>query len=353
MLFRLLLNFILVALSSGVNSSSGGGVSAELLSNLKDVEASKGLFDGGRIYTKQEIDRDLLKAENDELFDAGLSLMESLRSNRREYEDLSLAEWSEATDTLLEIDSWMSSRVAWGNLVIKSYVAEIIMRSIYLRLNGNPSREELDAYRAVITDLDARLPSKAAMAVIAARYYEIEIDEEVNGLGYGKDRKTYESLLRLEGRVANGIRKTVFKSVDLKKMYGQNAADEERVLMKANNFLYFYSNPVPLTMTLISNYRSLLWNLYIYSSFVKEGVGISHSWDQITKDKVVEYYIGSGFSEWAVPLAVLPENKDAGDGQYYFRDVRRGEVIDALRVIFYPEAETSRQSLFQSVHGLE
>ncbi len=100
------------------------------------------LKDGGRIYSRGTIRHNYFAFSNLKLYKEGKSLLVYLENNRRLYEGLSFKDWKNATAELMSLAEWNSSRVAWGNLVINFYIADIVARSIYLRSKDIPPKSD-------------------------------------------------------------------------------------------------------------------------------------------------------------------------------------------------------------------
>ncbi len=268
-----------------VNGSGYETFRENLVQSSNRMHEAVGLIDRGRIYSKQVIANSLFLTENKELLDAGRDLIAFLERDQKNFYRLSFADWLSAVNDLLVFDDWNSTKIAYGNLVIKYYITNLIIRSIHLRMTkSNLDKESLNSIVTMIKRLRRHLPSSKAMFEVGLIYYGHSKIFDVDRLDYvGLDiDRSQEAHLNVWSKFMKYIRSDKRRKSD----YEQNGINEFKILKNINSQKEFYDKPVPWLLEGFSKHREFLWNLYFYALMNTRIDGGVSDWSSISEEDV-------------------------------------------------------------------
>ncbi len=134
---------------------------------------AENIVNKGMIYSSCEASKSILKVQSEGLFQSALDFVAFLESARSEYESLDIDVWGEATNALLSVSKAQSSKVAWGNFIVKGYINDYIARSIYVRAKNTNVLDSVSEYRGVVNKLRPLQPSELAAIYIAKKCHDI------------------------------------------------------------------------------------------------------------------------------------------------------------------------------------
>lgn len=288
--------FLVAMLTYGLSAHSEPDADS-FLKQLSEMRASlisaSGVLDGGHIYSDGEVENSILAFKNSDLKLAGKDLIEGLHSSRSFYEALPSPEWGEATRQLMLIDDWLSPRLAWGNLVVKSQIIDFIARAVYLRVkDGNLGVAELDKMEQMVEQLRWRIPTKSAAFTIAKKHHGIAVESAPKSL-------VYNDVVTARGNAEREIN-SITTSNEIEKEVDLLYRNEMSVSAESYSDLYARE----LVWMLASNlyYEQVVSDLWMYICSKKYLLSVSkeNDFSHITQTfpDFIDYCTSAGKKEW-------------------------------------------------------
>ncbi|MCU7843293.1 MAG: hypothetical protein KZQ93_05585 [Candidatus Thiodiazotropha sp. (ex Monitilora ramsayi)] len=267
----------------------------ELIQQKKELETIISKNNKYGIYAPLELEAELSLIKkilfNDEvdqavteLNAAGRKFLVFLENNDELYNNLDVEEWFVAADLLLKIDSVVSEKVAWGNLVIKIAICNKIFYWIFDYIESHKKSIELETFNKLLMTykrLREHYPSNTSMLYIALRYYGVSTNLTVEG--YGLSIPYSEELEMLDEELRSSLG-GMSKVMDLVKSFSEK---ESQVMI--GSYVDLYDNPVPWATSFSTDNFSDHWHYYEYLITAVSKTGIA-AIQTITKEDLYEFY---------------------------------------------------------------
>jgi len=255
-----------------------------LMKKFTDIQEKSGILDGGKIDPRLLKNDTWYLPENKPLYDAGEALIIYLRENDATYQELEPQEWEQATNDLLEVDSWLGERIAWGNLVIKIAISNKVINWILRYLDENKTYENKEIQRVlrVMNKLKWYLPTKHSMCFLTFKNYNISSPFDADKLHYLNDN--VQSMLDRKDDQRKKLRVYLFKNdknKEISKIMDSWLENESQLASSISNYQDLYRKPIPFVTTQYSHYHKIWWRLYLHLLLLEQNKGVSYQWANI------------------------------------------------------------------------
>ncbi|WP_299944593.1 hypothetical protein [uncultured Microbulbifer sp.] len=253
----------------------------KLKDHANTIKSSVSFYESSAVYSKKTIENNILLLDNGDLRQATQDLLFFLRQQQANYYQLPFDQWLAASEDLLNIDQWMSTESAWGNLVVKINVCNKVLYSAFEFLENR--RSELDAQKmeeilTLLRTLRTHLPSRMTMYEIALRHYGQISPRKIRPLGFDVKAKD-------EGVVLNNFIENYFSGKEDAEIKIQIYHTVERGI-KITDYLDLYENPVPWGTADSAKYHHYAWVVYLFAKIVQAENLQSFDWGSLESRKV-------------------------------------------------------------------
>ena len=286
--YLFILIFLLAPAANANEQSAFDLFKQGLVEHRQNIESTLAFYETPSLYTQQAVEHNLLILDNTELRQAGRDLVAYLQAQHDLYYALPFDQWLSISEELLDLDAWLGSYTAWGNLVVKINICNKVLYRIFDYLENHSDSLNADQFNQLVSlqeKLRNYLPSRLPIAEIALRHY-----------GHLKERKIRPFFFVPE----LGIKKTqaLLKSEmlgyfrdnnKLEQTFGQYVKAEKSIVI--NDYLDVFDYPLPAHASLYSTkYREFAWTVYLYTKILQKSQLKGIDWRELDDDEILDVF---------------------------------------------------------------
>lgn len=285
--YLFILIFLLTPAANANEQSAFDLFKQGLVEHRQNIESTLAFYETPSLYTQQAIQHNLLILENTELRQAGRDLVAYLQAQHDVYYDLPFDQWLFISEELLELDAWLGSYTAWGNLVVKINICNKILYRIFDYLENHSDSLNADQFTQLVAlqkRLRSHLPSQFSIYEIAMRHYDDLSQRKIRPFAFDSTLSFREAERTFESEIYNhfGDRKK-FEQAFAEYFYA-----ETNVVI--NNYIDLYNHPLPTYTAQYTRYREHAWRVYLYTKILQKSQLKGVDWLELDGAEILDVF---------------------------------------------------------------
>ena len=285
--YLFILIFLLASAANADEQSAFELFKQGLVEHRQNIESTLAFYETPSLYTQQAVEHNLLILENTELRQAGSDLVAYLQEQHTVYYQLPFDQWLSISEELLELDAWLGSYTAWGNLVVKMNICNKILYRIFDYLENQPASLNANQFKQLVSlqkRLREHLPSKLPLYEIALRHYGYLKKRKIRSFSFDSTLSYRETEKLGESEIYNhfGGRKK------FEQAYAEYSYAETNVVI--NNYIDLYNHPLPTHIAKYARYREHAWTIYLYTKILQKSQLKGVDWRELDGTEILDVF---------------------------------------------------------------